>query len=80
MDAVPKPMFEGLLGEGEVVGTLSRNVNQDFGMPFIDRHCLVPYGLDEGHLLSSSSCVKYTCPLELVGVQEKLPPFIEVHS
>jgi hypothetical protein len=52
-------MFEGLLGEGEVVGALSKNVNQDFGMPVINYHYMLPYGLDEGHLLCSSSCVPY---------------------
>jgi hypothetical protein len=52
-------MFEGLLGGGEVVGALSKNVNQDFGMPVINYYYMVPYGLDEGHLLCSSSCVPY---------------------
>lgn len=77
LDAIPKSMFEGLLGEGKVVGALNKNVNQDFGIPVIDRHCMVPYGLDEGHLLSSSSCVPYTCRPEFVGIQEKPLPFIE---
>lgn len=58
------------------IGTLSKDVEQNIG---IDRHYLVPYGLDKGCLLTNSSFVPYTLSYELVGIRENPHLFVEGH-
>lgn len=67
-------MFEGLLGEGEVVGALSRDVDQNLGMPFNDHHSKVPHGPNEGRPITNFIDA---CLPKLVGIREKPSSFIE---
>lgn len=61
-------MLEGLFGEGEAISTVTNNVDQNFDTPFIDRHCLMPNGLNESDLFACSSFVPNATPHELVCI------------
>ena len=62
LDVVPKSMFESLLGKRKAIGALSENVDRNFGMPFIDRHYMVPNGPNEGCILTVPPLVPNTSP------------------